>query len=319
MDGFPEIIGHKKNIDYLKKVVALDKIKHAYIFSGPEGVGKYKTALALAYGLIGKYDANSSGLLSQNNHPDLLIIERDEGKNRLGKDKITKGLESWLALKPYSSKFRLVIIRDAHLMTLEAANALLKTLEEPPDYAVIILVIDNNYVLETLLSRGQIIKFMPLSDLEVKTFLQQRGIEEDKAEQAARLAQGSFSKAVKFADSSGFATGCELICDSLVKLINGKRTEIFVLAENMDKDPELFTSMIELILRDICVYSLTYNPNNLSMIKRTDLFAVIKPEHNSAIIKLLPEIAELKKNYLLNVNPVIININIAFIVWKIFN
>ncbi|MDR1615848.1 MAG: hypothetical protein LBR98_02400 [Syntrophomonadaceae bacterium] len=319
MDGFSEIIGHKKNVDYLKKAIALDRIRHAYIFLGPEGVGKYKTALALAYALIGRDNVNASGMLSQNNHPDLLVIERDEGKTRLGKDKITKDLEPWLALKPYSSKRRFIIIRDAHLMTLEAANALLKTLEEPPDYAVIILIVDNNYALETILSRGQIIKFMPLTDAEILTFLQQHGAEETKAEQAAQLSQGSLSKAVKFADSAALAAYYELICDSLIKLIDGRRTEIFVLAENIDKEPELFTGVLELILRDICVYSLTCNTSNLSMLKRADLLAVIKPEHNPAIINLLPEIVEFKTNYRLNVNSAIININIAFIVWKIFN
>jgi DNA polymerase-3 subunit delta' len=152
MDYFAGLVGQEKTIKFLQRIISNRDINHAYLFWGAAGIGKMQAARAFAHALISQEDYQAHIYLKEGIHPDLNIIEIIEGKTRISREQIVKELEPWLAKKPYQAQHRVVLIRDAHLMTPEASNALLKTLEEPPAHSLIILVADDQNILATIIS-----------------------------------------------------------------------------------------------------------------------------------------------------------------------
>lgn len=320
MNYFASIIGHEHLIARLQQYMQTDKISHAYLFLGPDGVGKYMVSWALAWELIAQEDASAHVFYTHESHPDLLVLEREEGKTLIAKDKITSIMEPWLAFKPYRAGYRVVIIRDAHLLSLEAANALLKTLEEPPSYAVIVLTADENNLLETIVSRCQILRFQTVAEERIIDWLKQQGIETQVAKEAALLGQGSMGKAQTFAQEPDFMKYWDIAAESLVKLMRGDKEEIFNLAEKIEKSPELLTGMIELLLRDICIYVLNNEEKNFLLRPgQADLWKMADEKQAQAILKLMPEITELRSYYRKNINALTISTNMAFMLWDMFN
>ena len=112
MNYFTEIVGQERAINLLTKSMDNDNISHAYLFSGPAGVGKMQVAMAFAYSLIHLQDKQAAIYFSENLHPDLLIIEKLENRSLISKEQITQVLEPWFALKPYRAQRRVAIIRD---------------------------------------------------------------------------------------------------------------------------------------------------------------------------------------------------------------
>lgn len=145
---FESISGHERQLEFLKNALQKDKLAHAYTFAGPSSVGKKTIALQLAQSLL---EARENRF-----HPDLLEISGEEGiKIEQIRDLIYK-----LALKPYQAKYKVAIIDNAEQMNEEAANALLKSLEEPKPYTIIILITSNPGRLpKTIISRTQKINF----------------------------------------------------------------------------------------------------------------------------------------------------------------
>ena len=131
-------------------------------------------------------------------------IRVPENRTRISKEQISKEMIPWLAMKPYRAKHRLVLIHDSHLLSLEAANALLKTLEEPAEYAVLILLNDTSEMLETIVSRCQLLRFYPLESQVIEKILIDEGVEAQQASRAARLSQGSLGQAWLFSQEENW-------------------------------------------------------------------------------------------------------------------
>jgi DNA polymerase-3 subunit delta' len=248
-----------------------------------------------------------------------MIIEKPEGKTLIGKDQITREMEPWLALKPYRAAHKVVIIKDSSLMSLEASNAILKTLEEPPAYTVIILISDEMNLLETILSRCQVVKFYPIADRVVEEFLINRGIEQNQAQQAANLAQGSIGQALSFSENVDF-TG---IWNEIKGLINdfsrGQYAAVFNAAGKMQVDPSLYTSMMEIILRDIYIYQQAKQEQLLAIPDNLDMIKVISEVNPEKIRIALNRINKFKRYFRTNVNSLLISTNIAFEVFEALN
>ena len=164
---FEGILGHKKQLELLGKAFESGKLAHAYVFAGPEGVGKKTVAQKLAWRLLAPSpvaDATSSPARGEDKkessfHPDLLEINGSEG---IKIDQIRELIYK-LSLKPYQAPNKVAIIDNADQMTIEAANALLKSLEEPKGYTYIFLITSNpNRLPKTILSRSQKLNFGPL-------------------------------------------------------------------------------------------------------------------------------------------------------------
>ncbi len=318
MDNFSAIVGQNRAIEQLKRSLNNNSVSHAYIFLGPSGIGKMLTAEAFARSVIQAGDPDAGLYFKENLHPDLFIISRLENKTVIAKDQITKEMEPWLGLKPYRASRRLVIIRDSHLMSQEAANALLKTLEEPPEYALIILVADDSNLLETIVSRCQLLRFFILTDQEIEQYLLDQGIDPAKAGSAARLGQGSISLARRFVEEEALAAIWDIASSIVEKMAGGEKVEIFNVAEQMERDPDLICSMLVTILRDINIFRITGREELLTLPGSKRIAQLIKKEHGLAFMEAIEKIMALRNYYRTNVNSLLINMNISYELWKAF-
>lgn len=201
---FEKIIGNEKNKNLLQKAVNENKASHSYLFIGIEGIGKQMIAKEFAKMLLclndNKYCNNCKSCIEfdSNNNPDFLYIEPDG--NSLKIEQI-RYLQKKIQEKPIVSERKVYIINDADKMTVEAQNALLKTLEEPPEYGTIILIGANeNAFLSTIKSRCMIMHFSPIEDQEIKEFMEHNYNMKDINQNILNMFQGSIGKAILLKD-----------------------------------------------------------------------------------------------------------------------
>jgi DNA polymerase-3 subunit delta' len=207
------ILGHEKQIQFLREILKSGKIPHAFLFCGKEKLGKRKVAFEF-----------SSWILNSpvQNHPDFFYLEPI--KNQISIEQI-RDLIRKISLKPFYSKYKVAVIDAAHKMTLEAQNCFLKTLEEPRGDSVIILISENeNFLLSTIVSRCQKIKFFPLERKKMEEFLRGKGIEERKIEKILRFAQGRPGMAIEFLENEKRLEEFEILEKNLV---NMKKEEVY--------------------------------------------------------------------------------------------
>jgi DNA polymerase-3 subunit delta' len=203
--GFPQIVGHPKQLEALRRALAYDRLHHAYLFLGAEGVGKQTIALGLAKAIhcsvtVGDYcgECADCARIRDGNHPDVRVIEILAGKKEISIQQVRQ-LEKELNFRSFSGKKKIVILDPATLMNLSAQNALLKTLEEPPKNSLVILIATTvGGLLPTLRSRCLRVSFGPLPRNLVAGFLvAQQGLKTEEAEFLAAITMGSLGAAVK--------------------------------------------------------------------------------------------------------------------------
>lgn len=206
------IRGHDRVVEELRTAARGGRLPHALLFVGPEGVGKRTFAMTLAQALLceerPEADLDPCGAcagcvqVEGGTHPDLLTAGRPEDKQELP-IKVIRDLCDDFGLKPARGGRKVAIVDDVDSMNEEAANAFLKTLEEPPPGAVLILIgTSAERQLETVVSRCQVVRFDPLPAEELAATLLERGVATEPAEalKLATLADGSVGRAVGLAD-----------------------------------------------------------------------------------------------------------------------
>lgn len=213
MHGFDDILGQKTIVEHLKTAIAQNRPSHAYIFCGDEGSGKKLLANRFAAGLLcdGPVDERPCGSCipciqtSSGNHPDIIFVTHEKKNITVG-DIRTQVVQD-IAIKPYSGQFKIYIIDDADRMNEEAQNALLKTLEEPPEYAVILLLAKNTgSFLQTILSRCVMLRLIPLDNDIIKDYLIKRlEIPDYYAKLCAAFSNGCIGRAIRYASSDQFS------------------------------------------------------------------------------------------------------------------
>ena len=199
-------------VESLRRAASQGRLPHAFLFVGPEGIGKHGFALRLAQALLcervpeGELDPCGAcpGCLQvmAGTHPDVLRVARPEDRQELP-IRVIRDLCIDLGLKPMSGKRKVAIVDDADDLNDEAANAFLKTLEEPPPGSTLILVgTSAEGQLDTILSRCRVVRFDPLSDVELVEVLLEQGIagSPEEATRLARLGEGSVARARGLAD-----------------------------------------------------------------------------------------------------------------------
>lgn len=182
------ILGHQKQWQYLQRLAKLDKIPHALLFSGPEKAGKKTVALEFGKLLVKEP-------LRGENHPDLILVSPEEKEIKISqiRDLIWK-----LSLKPYSAPLKIAIIDEAQKMTGEAQNCFLKTLEEPKDKTLIILITEHpDSLLPTILSRCEMIKFYAVSKKEIEDYLKEKDLDSPKIKEILDVSLGLPGRAIE--------------------------------------------------------------------------------------------------------------------------
>jgi DNA polymerase-3 subunit delta' len=192
-------------VSILKKALERGRIPTSYLFTGPPGCGRMMAALATASSLNCQTGTTACGscssclLYAAGNHPDLHIIKLPEGKRQIVIEQVREEVLGRAYLKPMTGVTSTFIVQDAHLMNMNASNAFLKTLEEPPQTSHFILIApDRDSVLPTISSRCQTLAFSPLPRQVVEDILVNEGIEKSEASLLAAMAKGSVKKALAY-------------------------------------------------------------------------------------------------------------------------
>ncbi len=212
MAGFSDIVGHEQIIEHLQNAIRLGKISHAYILDGEEGSGKnllasvfVKTLQCEAGGIEPCDQCRSCRQAESGNQPDIIRVTHKR-PGSIGVEEIREQLCNDIQIRPYSSPYKIYLVDEAEKMTVQAQNALLKTIEEPPSYGVILLLTTNSEAfLPTILSRCVTLKLRPVESGQIRKFLMDRlHIPDYQAEVCAASARGNVGKAWKLAQSEHF-------------------------------------------------------------------------------------------------------------------
>jgi DNA polymerase-3 subunit delta' len=272
--GFREILGNDMVKEHFMKAIENHKISHAYILTGEAGMGRKSIARAFAMTLLCEkggsepcMSCHSCKQILAGSHPDLIYLSHEKPAS-IGVDDIREQVNDTIMIRPYSSYYKVYIIDEAEKMTVQAQNALLKTIEEPPSYAVMILITTNEEAfLPTILSRCVKLKLKPLRDTTVKAFLTEHlGIPEKDADIYAAFARGNLGRAIHIASSEEFK---ELYQKTMNLLHYVETVDISMLLECIREikdqkfDLEEMLDLMQLWYRDVLMYKVTKDMNLL--------------------------------------------------------
>jgi DNA polymerase III subunit delta' len=275
VSDFNKVTGHESTIAHLKTAIQTDKLSHAYIFTGEDGMGKNLLVNAFVKALqcedrVRGIDAcgkcKSCIQAETGNHPDILRVTHE--KASIGVDDIRLQLNNDILIKPYSSKYKIYIIDEAEKLTEQAQNALLKTLEEPPVYGIIILLTNNSSaLLPTILSRCITLKLKAVDQNKIKEFLMsEHKIPDYLAELSAVFAQGNVGKALQFASSDEFSEMKNEILHLLKYLDDMELHEIVERLKLLSAKKDYIDYYLDFIVlwfRDVLMYKVTTDINLL--------------------------------------------------------
>jgi len=262
VNGFRGLIGQERAIRLLQQGLKSGRTAHAYLFTGPEGVGKRAVALALAQALNCQHgDAVEEGCgvclscrkIAKGLHPDVQVIEPAGPTLKIEQ---VRELEADAALGPYEGKRKVFVVDGAEKMTEQAANALLKTLEEPPGRTVLVLLSTATSALPlTIVSRCQVVIFSAIPAEALRAYLVGKGIDQTRARLVASFSGGSIGRALS-PEMASLAASRDLFLEELGRGLRDGPAAIIELAEKQAKDRERLGQNLEFLsawLRDLMV------------------------------------------------------------------
>lgn len=218
MDKF---VGHQKQWGFLKNALLEKRLSHAYLFSGPEGIGKKTFVLELVN--------------FQKNHADFFLVEREPDKKDIQISQI-RNLVYQLSLKPFVADYKIAVIDQAHLMNQHSQNCLLKTLEEPKGNTILFLITEHSEVLfETILSRVQQVKFQPVSNKKIEQFLLKKGASEKQAKEITFWCLGAPGKALEFLQNPDMLLKQKKQAQELAKILKSDLAYQFQYAKTLSE------------------------------------------------------------------------------------
>lgn len=269
MRNFENIIGHEQNIEHLENAIENGQVSHAYIFNGEDGIGKMTTAKAFVKALLCE-SKNSCGTcqsciqIDSGNHPDVIYVTHE--KAGITVDDIRDQVNQSVFVKPYSSDHKVYIIDEADKMNATAQNALLKTIEEPPAYAVIILLSNNKEsFLETIVSRCVVLNFGPLKESQVREYLNSHYDNMNGREDlAVSYSMGNIGKAKKVIESDDFNEQKDFCLNLMANLEKWDIHEILLSLKQMASYKDYIYDLLDIMTiyyRDILILKVTGLPN----------------------------------------------------------
>ncbi|MCM0739443.1 DNA polymerase III subunit delta' [Clostridioides difficile] len=304
---FENIIGQDFAKKYLTNSIKKSKLNNAYMFEGMDGIGKKKFADELSKLLLDYENLENS--------PDYVLIKPDGNSIKIAQ---IRNLQSDIVIRPHKD-YKIYIINNAEKMTVEAQNALLKTLEEPPNYAIIILVTNNKEsLLETIKSRCDIIKFSPIPIEDLKRYLINTGIEEERAQLLAIFSRGSIENALNLSQSSEFSMMREDIQQYIQIMLDKNIVEILNIPNNMEKYRGKIIALLDMMInyfRDIILLKENVNKNMLINVDKLvfiqNMSGKISYSQLSKIIDIIEDAkSKIKSNCNFNISIQVMSLNI---------
>ena len=299
---FDQILGHDRQKEILSRSLASGRLAHAYLFSGPDGVGKRLMALALARAIVCHEQRGCGNCLAcrkidHQNHPDLHLLEPDGNSIKIEQ---VRSFQKDLHLKPLEASRKICLIEEADSMTIGAANALLKTLEEPRgDTLLILLTAHPNRLLETIRSRCQPLPFARHPNSRIQAQLEkQLDIDSTESHVLAALSEGSFKKA--------FGKDRELYLDERRKLLKtltglspGSILPILDFAEQISADKTVLPDILEIFqafYRDVMMVLQGRGDNHLvNLDLKEKIHRVSGRENIASILAKLEALIEVRR------------------------
>ncbi len=247
LTGNWQLVGHEWAVDMLKKHIVRGTTRHAYLFAGPPGIGRRTLALRFAQALncptpleagVPCGTCRDCKQIASMKHADLTVVESESEGGILKVDQIREA-RKLLTLKPFQSKYRAALFLRFQEANDNAANALLKTLEEAPSYAVLILTADNpEQLLPTIVSRCEVLRLRPLSVEEVQRELENRGLENSRAKLIAHISSGRMGYALRLIENDTLLEQRDERLNDLLALLPASRVEKFSYADKLSKDKD---------------------------------------------------------------------------------
>ncbi|MBR1736142.1 MAG: DNA polymerase III subunit delta [Firmicutes bacterium] len=282
---YRNIIGNENLKKNLRSAALFSRPSHSYIFNAPDGMGKHTAAITFAKSLECENITQSGepcgkclsciGVESDNN-PDIIFVSAS--KKTVGVDDIREKIIKKAGIKNFKYRYKIFIIENADTMTVPAQNALLKTIEEPPENCIFLMLAENyERFLPTVLSRCVLVKLMPIGDTVISSYLRNKcGIDASRADICASFARGNLGKALQLADSQEFISSREYVISLIFELNKADLIGMYETAdkfeENKDKT-EVYLDMMYLFYRDVLMYK---NFGNDSFVTEKDKMTQIR-------------------------------------------
>ena len=251
---FADISGHDRIVEVLRRSLRSGKTAHSYLFEGVPGCGRKKTAMALVQALFCSIlpddacgSCPSCRKIDSGNHPDIHVVAPLPDKRDISIDQLRE-MQHILSLRPYEAPRKVCIIEPAERMSVSAANSLLKTLEEPPGNALIILLTENaGMLLSTVRSRCQLIRLAPLSPEHVLALLERSGMAPDTAALLAPMAGGSLQRALEL-DNETLTARREVVLSRVDQLDIRRIASVFDAAEELSGNRDATLELLDMLL-----------------------------------------------------------------------
>ncbi|RME48377.1 MAG: DNA polymerase III subunit delta' [Chloroflexi bacterium] len=248
-----DIVGHETAVQQLRRAALMGRPAHAYLFTGPPAIGKRTLAVAFAKTLNCTGDNRPCGacracrLIADGRHPDVRAIEPDNGAIKI--DQI-RALQRDASLAPVEARWRVFLLPNVERATREAANCLLKTLEEPPAHVVLLLTaLDANALLPTVVSRCRLIPLRPLAIGQVQTALEDRWhVEPERAALLARLSAGRIGWAIAALEDSAILERRQVEIETLTSVAGAGRVDRLETAYRLSRDERHLSETLALWL-----------------------------------------------------------------------
>lgn len=314
MKRFKDVVGHGQIIEHFQHGLNTQKISHAYIVNGEAGSGKKMLANIFAAALQCEkqggepcMECTACRQIDTGNHPDVIYVTHEK-PGSIGVEDVRNQINGDIQIKPYRGPYKIYIIEEADKLTVQAQNALLKTIEEPPAYAVILLLTEAaSGLLATVLSRCVILNLKPVKDADIKKYLiEELKVPDYQADVSVAFARGNLGKAVKLASSEDFNNMKETVLKLLRHLDEMEIYEISEWLKQMSGEKLNIFEYLDLMMiwyRDTLLYKATQDIN--SLIFKNEIKAIQKQANKSSyqgIETILKAIEKAKVRLRANVN-----------------
>jgi DNA polymerase-3 subunit delta' len=326
------IVGHENIVEFLQKGIANDRLAHAYLFYGPEHIGKTTvtenfiasllcdalTGLSMTLSghentIIPCKNCIKCEQLARNIHPDIFALKREEDKKNISIEQ-TRELQGMLNKTSFLNSYKIAIIKEAETLSEEAADSLLKALEEPSNHTIIILLsTDINLLPATIVSRCQAIKFLPVSQDKIFHFLTGEGATRQLAYNLSHLVNGRIGLAANFFRDPNLFKEYENKVKIFLDLVEGDLITKFQIVNDLIGAKKGLIETIEplreildiwsSVLRDLILIRNGSSELSINIFIKENLEKIANKFDNESLLKIISKIKETKKFFSSNVNP----------------